>query len=181
MEPPRLIAWRSSDRHFLLPVAILVAVLAALVTLLYVVHDVRKIDGPSMEPTFLQADRILVTRGYDVPEVGDIVSFTTVDRNGTPVRLIKRVIALPGDQVEIIGDSAYVNGELSVAAPRAFVGTAAYRLGPMTVPDGNVYVLGDNRPVSLDSRYLGFIPVSSIAGEAVAVIFPPGRMGGIDE
>ena len=181
MEPPRLIAWRSSDRHFLLIAVILVAVLAAVVTVLYVIHDVRKIDGPSMEPTLLQSDRVLVTRGYDQPEVGDIVSFTAVDRNGTLARLIKRVVALPGDRVEIIGDSAYVNGELSAAAPRAIVGSESYRLGPMTVPGDSVYVLGDNRPVSLDSRYLGFIPVSSIAGEAVAVIFPPGRIGGIDE
>ncbi len=181
MEPPRLIAWRSSDRHFL-PIAVaLVIVLAVAVTLLYVVHNVLKVDGASMEPTLLQSDRVLVTRGYDRPEVGDIVSFTSVDRNGTTVRLIKRVVALAGDRVEIVGDSAYVNGESSVAAPDAYIGSASYRLGPMTVPDGSVYVLGDNRPVSLDSRNIGFVPLSSIEGEVVAVILPPSRMGRIDE
>ena len=181
MDAPRFILWRPTDSGFLLLSALLVFVLAATVTLLYVVHTVRKIDGPSMEPTLVQGDRILVTRGYEVPAAGDIVSFMTVDQDGREVDLIKRVVAVPGDTVEIVGDSAYVNGELSDAPPRAQVGTRTFRLGPMTVPEGSVYVLGDNRPVSLDSRFLGFIPLGSIRGKAVALIFPPRRMGGIDD
>jgi signal peptidase I len=104
-----------------------------------------------------------------------------VERNGQPIRLIKRVVALPGDTVEVIGDSAWVNGRLSDAAPTASVGTKSYRIGPMTVPDGTVYVLGDNRPVSLDSRGIGFVPLATIDGKAVAIIFPPFRIGGIDD
>lgn len=181
MGAPRFILWRRTDTVFLLVSALLVFILAGSVTFLNVVHTVRKIDGPSMEPTLVQGDRILVTRGYTTPRAGDVISFIAVDQDGNEVDLIKRVVALPGDTVEIVGDSAFVNGELSSAAPRAQIGTRSFRLGPMTVPDGTVYVLGDNRPVSLDSRFLGFVPVSSIRGKAVALIFPPSRMGGIDE
>jgi len=166
---------------FLVVSAILVFVLAAVVTLLYGVHTVRKIDGPSMEPTLLQGDRILVTRGYDVPMRGDIISFVAVERDGDPVHLIKRVVALPGDTVEVVGDAAFVNGESSTVAPDAVIGGETYRLGPMTVPEGTVYVLGDNRPVSLDSRMLGFVPLSVIRGKVVAIIFPPFRARAIDE
>lgn len=181
MDAPRFILWRRTDRAFFVLAGLLVFSLAALVTLLYGVHTVRKIDGPSMEPTLVQDDRVLVTRGYEIPAVGDIVSFATVDRSGQEVDLIKRVVALPGDTVEIVGDSVYVNGDLSTAAPHAQVGDQTYRLGPMTVPEGAVYLLGDNRPVSLDSRILGFVPISSIRGKAVAVIFPLSRAGAIDE
>lgn len=166
---------------FLVVSAVLVFVLASLVTLLYGVHTVRRIDGPSMEPTLLQGDRILVTRGYDIPTRGDIVSFVTVERDGDRVDLIKRVVALPGDTVEIVGDAAFVNGQPSSVAPDAVIGTQTYRLGPMTVPEGTVYVLGDNRPLSLDSRMLGYVPISSIRGKAVAIIFPPFRARAIDE
>jgi signal peptidase I len=181
MDSPRFIFWRESDRRHYVTLLVLTALLAALVTLLNVVVSVTSIDGQSMEPTLRQGDRILVTRGYDRPTVGDVVSFMAVERNGQPIRLIKRVVALPGDTVEVIGDSAWVNGRLSDAAPTASVGTESYRIGPMTVPDGTVYVLGDNRPVSLDSRWIGFVPLATIDGKAVAIIFPPFRIGGIDD
>lgn len=181
MDTPRFIWWRRTDPVFLVLSAVLVFVLAGVLTLLYGVHTVRKIDGPSMEPTLVQGDRILVTRGYEVPAVGDIVSVATMDRSGQKLDLIKRVVALPGDTVEIVGDSAYVNGELSTVAPRAQVGGHTYRLGPMTVPDGAVFIMGDNRPLSLDSRRLGFVPIGSIRGKVVAVIFPLSRAGAIDE
>ena len=181
MKQPRFIAWRSSDRRFILVVVLLVAILTALITPLYLVYNVRRIDGASMEPALLEGDRILLTRGYDDPHAGDIVSFTAVDQSGQEVRLIKRVVAIPGDSVEVLGDSVYVNGELSIVAPTARVGADSYRLGPMTVPEGSVYVVGDNRPVSLDSRHLGFVPLTSIAGKAVAVILPLSHIRGIDE
>ena len=181
MAQPQFILWRRTDRHFLVLSAVLVVVLAMLITLLYVVFSVRKVEGPSMEPTLIQGDRVLETKGYDAPSVGDVVSIVTVDKNGARSRIIKRVVAVPGDTVEVLGDVAYVNGEVSAVAPHAIVGGQSFHLGPMTVPDGSVYVLGDNRPVSLDSRYIGFIPLGSIRGKAIAVIFPPWRVGAIDE
>ncbi len=181
MNAPVFIFWRRSDRRYYVALLILTALLAIVVTLLNVVFSVNRIDGGSMEPALRDGDRILATRGYDRPVVGDIVSFTFVDRNGRPISVIKRVVAVSGDTVEIVGDSAWVNGRLSEAAPAAHIGTETYRLGPMTVPDGMVYVLGDNRPVSLDSRWIGFVPLATIDGKAIAIILPPPRIGGIDD
>lgn len=181
MENPRFIVWRRTDKHFLVLMAVLVFVLAGLVTLLYGVNTVRKIDGESMEPTLVQGDRLLVTRGYETPAVGDIVSFSAIDRHGNTVRLIKRVVALPGDSVEVFGDLVFVNGVPSEAAPAAIIGSESFHLGPMTIPEGTVYVLGDNRPVSLDSRFIGPIDLGSVHGKAVAIILPLWRARGIDE
>lgn len=181
MDGPRFIVWRRTDRSFLALTAVLVFVLAALVTVLYGIHTVRRIDGASMEPTLLEGDRLLVTRGYEAPAVGDIVSFSAIDRHGNTVRLIKRVVALPGDTVEVFGDLVLVNGAPSEAAPAAIIGTESFHLGPLNVPEGTVYVLGDNRPVSLDSRFIGPIDLASVHGKAVAIIVPPSRFGAIDE
>lgn len=181
MASPRFILWRQSDRRLYVTLLILAVLLVVLVALLNVVFGVSKIDGPSMEPTLREGDRILITRGYDEPLAGDLVSFVSADRNGRPIRMIKRVVAVPGDTIEVLGDSAWVNGRPSEVAPAAYIGTESYRLGPMTVPEGTVYVLGDNRPVSLDSRWIGFVPLATIRGKAVTIIFPPLRMGGIDD
>lgn len=180
MEAPRLIAWRDRDRRYLLLAGVLVFVLAALVTVLYVAFSVLAVDGDSMAPALRDTDRVLLTRGYDAPRRGDIIAFDAQDAAGRRVPLIKRVVALPGDSVEIIGDSAWVNGELSLVAPTAHVGTSAVRFGPIVVPEGSVYVLGDNRPVSLDSRFIGPIPIDTITGRAVAVILPVFRIRAID-
>jgi len=181
MTPPRFILWRESDRRYYIALLTLATLLVALLVLLNVVFGVLKVDGPSMEPTLRQGDRILITRGYDVPSAGDVVSFASVDQYGQTIRLIKRVVAVSGDTVEIVGDSAWVNGLRSEVAPAAQIGTESYRLGPMTVPEGTVYVLGDNRPLSLDSRWIGFVPVATIHGKAIAIIVPPMRIGGIDD
>ena len=62
MAQPQFILWRRTDRHFLVLSAVLAVVLAMLITLLYVVFSVRKVEGPSMEPTLIQGDRVLETK-----------------------------------------------------------------------------------------------------------------------
>lgn len=181
MGAANFILWRPSDgRHFLSLMA-LVAILAALVTLLYVVFTVIRVDGDSMLPALEHNDRILVTRGYSNPQAGDIVAFFAVDYDGTRIRVVKRVVAVPGDSVEIVGDSAYVNGELSLVAPTATVSPDGQRTGSITVPEGTVFVLGDNRPDSLDSRIFGPIPLTSVIGRAKAIILPPSRVRRLTE
>lgn len=180
MRSGAFILWRRQDWKYLLPLLLLVFMLAASVTLLYVVFRVGRVDGGSMEPTFLNGDRILITRGYDHPERGDIVSFDEVVENGQHADVIKRVIALPGDSIRIVGDRAYVNGVASDVAPDAIISADDRRLGPFVIPEGSVYVLGDNRPFSLDSRYTGAVPVDTINGEAYAIIWPLSRAGKID-
>lgn len=177
---PSLIAWRSSDRRYLPLLVILTALLAMLVSVFYIAFVVVRVDGDSMAPALHSQDRLLMTRGYDHPEAGDVVAFTVTGPGGVPDPLIKRVVAVPGDEIEVLGDVIYVNGKLSDAAPTARIGTSGRGRIQLTVPEGTVYVLGDNRPLALDSRTLGPIPLEDIEGRGVAIILPLTRAGAID-
>ena len=154
--------------------------LGVLLATFYIVFTVVRIDGHSMTPTLLHADRVLVTRGYAHAERGDIVSIVTVE-DGQRVDYVKRVIGVPGDEVEYHGDVAYINGEPSTVAPHAIISTEDPVTDPFTVPEGQVVVLGDNRPVSLDSRFIGPVPLTAVQGRVVAVILPLTRFTVIDD
>ena len=176
MQRPSLIPWRRGDRLYLPLLAVLVFVLATTITLLYVVFNVVRVDGDSMAPVLQHNDRLLVTRGYGEPRIGDIVAFEMRTRDGQLVSLVKRVVAVGGDEIEILGDVAYVNGELSSVAPDAVIGNETIHLGPALVPEGSVFVLGDNRPVSLDSRFIGTVPLDSVTGRGYAIVWPMSRL-----
>ncbi len=177
--PTGFIATLPSDRRHLPFLFVLIMSFAALITVLYVTHDFAKVDGGSMEPTLRTGDRVLITKGYDTPARGDIVSFraTISDK---PDTLIKRVVAIPGDTVEIRGDKADVNGSESPYDAGTLVGSPEFHIGPFIVPEGAVYVLGDNRAVSLDSRFIGPIPISNIRGAVTWIIAPVTRVRHID-
>ena len=179
MRAPVFIAWREQDRKYVLLVPTLAIVLGLLVGTLYIVFTTIRVDGDSMYPALQHEDRVLLTKRYDRPRRGDIVSVTVTDR-GERVGVLKRVIALAGDEVTVAGDVAYVNGELSAAAPDAITGSGPAVFGPLVVPEGTVFVLGDNRPISLDSRFVGPVPLSDVNGRVVAVILPVHRFRVID-
>ena len=131
----------------------------------------------SMEYTLTDGDRIIAFRlAYLIspPETYDIVVF---NRNPEDVMLyIKRVLGTPGDEVQILNGSVYVN---NVPARADFVrGVPAGNFGPVTVPDGHFFVLGDNRNNSIDSRHWPetFIPAQMIAGRAIFQYFPRQRV-----
>lgn len=172
--------------------------------------DWNDVPTGSMKPTIQEGDRVVVNKlAYDLkvpfttialakwgdPSRGDIVVlFSPVD--GT--RLVKRVVALPGDKVEMRDNQLFVNGRLQKQSPIAIVSSddsgSAYVLdedlyghnhkvmltpeipavrsfGPIVIPKGNYFVLGDNRDNSNDSRFIGFIERRRIVGRAVAVAF----------
>ena len=127
------------------------------------------VSGNSMINTLHDGDWLIVTPYYDNPEYGDIVISThAMDIHGP---IVKRVIATELQEVNITEDgSVYVDGEK--LDETAYTVPVSSRKGdlkyPVTVPEGHVMILGDNRPWSSDSRYsyVGFAPVDSLLGKA---------------
>ncbi len=143
------------------------------------------VSGGSMLDTLKDNDRVLVQiLGYNYPEKGDIVVVTAPSFSSEPI--VKRVIALEGDTVEIYsGGHVFVNGE-ELYEP--YVSSLDFNGGqtlsyPYTVPDGHIFVMGDNREVSADSRYysIGPIDIDNIIGKVFFRLWPmkSGSFGGI--
>ncbi len=138
------------------------------------------VSGPSMQPNFYDGERLIVNKilyKFRAPERGEVIVFhATEDRD-----YIKRVIALPGEKVKVEGDKVYVNGKL-LAEPyiQEEVNEAAKRgttynnrdFAEQTVPAGTVFVMGDNRPNSEDSRSIGFISFDRIVGRTDLIFWP---------
>jgi signal peptidase I len=153
------------------------AILLALVLLVfYVLFAHSRVAGPSMLPTLRDGDYILVTKGLSQPRRGDVVVLDTTEA-GRPTEVVKRIVAVAGDRVHIAGDFALVNGAPEQFPHMVFGSSLPWPVQDLTVPRGTVFVLGDNRPVSYDSRYLGPLSVAQIQGRVVAVYAPVGRIG----
>jgi signal peptidase I len=177
-----------------------------------------EIEGPSMEPTLLSGDRVVVSKfsyglflplrdhaemSWASPQVGNVV---VINSPADGADIVKRVIGVSGDFVEMRGDRVYRNGQPlplaevgpcragvgqlqpdcrvyeSKAADHAFLLSSARAMPepmPTRVPEGHVYVLGDHRDLSNDSRNpkLGAIPINRIKGRAVAIYWSHGPDG----
>lgn len=144
------------------------------------------VDGESMEPNFSGGERVIVNKIlYDLrnPARGEVIVF----RSPYQADYIKRVIALPGETVQVAGDTVYINGEplpepyLQDVLDEFAAAGETYNnknFEPQTVPEGHVFVMGDNRPNSHDSRSadIGFIAFDEIIGRADVVIWPLDRI-----
>lgn len=166
---------RRADRVARFLLAPLAAVLVVLVLVFFVLFDFARVDGPSMVPTLRNNEYVLITRGLSGPKRGDVVVLNVLDR-GQRSEWVKRVVALPGDRVSVTGNQVLVNG-----APEAFGHPimddgSRTPVEETTVPAGMIYVLGDNRSVSLDSRFVGPLPRSDLHGKVIAVYAPITRM-----
>lgn len=153
-------------------------------------------SGKDLLESFLVGDRLFVPKyetwlkrlGFGEYHRGDVIIFRELEskpcRPGAPGKrefLVKRLIGLPGDSVRVDVDGAvWING---VELDQSFITSLEHgrvtptRVTEMTVPEGQYFVMGDNRPESCDSRLYGTIPISSVAGKASAVIWPPLRDG----
>jgi signal peptidase I len=134
-----------------------------------------QVEQYSMEPNLLPHDRVLVNKfiyRFRAPHAGEIVVLkppTDPARN-----YIKRVVATSGQRVEIRAGRVYVNG-WPLAESYLHVATAG-TYGPVVVPSHEVFVLGDNRGNSEDSRAFGFVPDRNLVGEAILIYWPPQRV-----
>jgi signal peptidase I len=134
------------------------------------------IPSGSMLPTLHEDDRVLVNKlSYDLHGVnrGDLVVFERPEGEaaGQIKDLIKRVVALPGERIEQRDGDVYIDGEL-LEEPYLQDGTETTNLDPQTVPDGHVFVMGDNRDDSMDSRVFSAIDEDLIVGRAFVRVWP---------
>jgi signal peptidase I len=144
------------------------------------VLEAFRIPSESMVPTLLVGDRVFVNKfiyRLTEPERGDVVVFESV--NGGEEDLIKRIVALAGDEVEVRNGTLLVNGEAREEPylNRNLPFNDSY--GPSEVPEGHVFVMGDNRANSADSRVFGPLPIENIEGEAFVRFWPPLRIGSL--
>jgi signal peptidase I len=196
-------AERETHRSFLreLPILVIVALAVAIVLKTFVVQAFF-IPSGSMEPTLEPGDRVLVQKVVYGPDRGEVIVFSDPLGRPGPDRgivggfvhwlsstlgierpehedFIKRVIGLPGETVELRDGRLFVDGvRINQPYLKGAVDTREY--GPVRVPEGGLFVLGDNRLNSNDSRFgLGFVPVDKVVGRAFAIVWPPSRVGWI--
>ena len=157
------------------------------------VVEAYKIPSGSMIPTLREGDQILVNKlsygfrlpfvtsslfQFDAPKRGDVVVFTRPDEKSTPddessINIIKRAVGLPGDVVEVRGTQVFVNNQ-PLEEPYARWdenGSSLGNFGPVTVPEGHILLLGDNRDHSRDSRFweVPFLAIERVKGKAFVI------------
>ncbi|WP_373480386.1 signal peptidase I [Geminocystis sp.] len=151
------------------------------------VAEARYIPSSSMEPTLLINDRLIVEKmsyRFNEPKRGDVVVFNVTDKLREEnfqanEAFIKRIIGLPGDEVMVKNGKVIVNNEM--LKENYIKEKPDYNFGPVTVPENQYLVLGDNRNNSYDSHYWGFVPREKFIGRASLRFWPPQRVGLIDE
>lgn len=168
-------------------VVIVIALVVAMLVRLFLLQQFY-ISGPSMETTMFTDDRVLVSKlAYEIGEIdrGDIVVFDRATMNGNQIEhddLIKRVIGLGGETIEIRDCIVYIDGakleesylpsrdlELTNLSDRCGV----VNMDATKIESDEVFLIGDNRPQSFDSRMFGAIKKDLIIGQAFVIIWPP--------
>ena len=158
----------------------------------WLIAEARYIPSESMLPTLKVYDRLIVEKvsyRFRDPQRGDIVVFRPTDsiKESQPDlkdALIKRIVGVPGDTIELIEGTVHVNGERmienyvyeTIIPPT----DQHFSWGPEIIPEDSYLVLGDNRLNSYDGVFWGLLPDDKIIGRAAVRIWPPARIGGID-
>lgn len=152
--------------------SILIAIVLALLIRLFL-FEVFVVEGRSMYPTLHETERLIVNKviyRYDQPRNGDIVVFEY-----EPGRdFIKRVIGIPGDKIEIEAGRVYINDQL-IDEPYLLDNMEMNDFGPVEVPPGYLFLMGDYRINSMDSRdpRVGFVSLEDLKGRAFFIFWPP--------
>lgn len=161
-------------KEFMLDSFKFIIVFIILLVLMVYVVSITQVVGSSMDSTLKNQDVLLLNKAkyrfFDVKR-GDLISFTYEDTK----YLIKRVIGLPGDTIEIKNNQLYINGqqyEEKYVEHKETPDFSITELGVQKVPEDSYFVLGDNRSNSLDSRKIGFVNKEQIIGEVFLRFWP---------
>ena len=158
---------------------------ALLICVLVFVFVLRIMDvhGTSMVPTLRNGDKVLVSGLFYEPERGDIVVFKK-DGYDDNKALVKRVVAVAGDVVNIDFERGivYINGEAAEEDIDVLTTTKIDFIGPQTVPENCIFVMGDNRNASTDSRdkRIGMVDKRLVIGKVLLVVYPFDSFGGVE-
>ena len=177
-EPQTPVQEKTDWKHFLLDLLETVGLAVVLFLVINTLSARVRVDGFSMLPTLHDGEFVLVNKlAYHIgsPTRGDIIVFqsTTVK----DLDLIKRIIGLPGDHILIGGDKVSVNGQ-TLTEP--YIAAAPNYSGDWNVPNGYLFVLGDNRNDSSDSHAWGFLPIQNVVGKALLIYWPPNEWAMVD-
>ena len=175
--------WRKAvaENFKLVVIALTIAILVRLF-----IAEPRFIPSPSMVPTLAVGDRLLVEKvsyRWHTPDQGDIVVFEPppqLQAYGYQISqaFIKRVIGLPGQQVQVTNGKVYVDG--TPLNENYILETPQYEMPPVEVPAGQLFVMGDNRNDSNDSHVWGFLPIENVIGRAALRFWPPEKIGTVN-
>ncbi|OXM16068.1 signal peptidase I [Paenibacillus herberti] len=157
-------------------VMLLMAILLSLLVQQYAFAQ-TEVHNISMQSTLSEGQRLLENKlayRFSSPQRGDIAIISGPE---SELRLVKRIVALPGENVTIDGGKLFINGK-PLDEPYATGKTYPLTLRlPFTVPEGHVFVLGDNRENSTDSRELGPVRISSLEGKIIFRLWPMNKLG----
>ena len=166
---PAPVKTQNSLRQFLVDILETVGLAVVLFLAINAVSARVRVDGFSMRPTLENGEFVLVNRlayRFGEPEHGDIIVFRSPQ---VMEDLIKRIIGLPGETVKVENGIVFING---VASQEPYIAAKPLYSGEWEVPDGHLFVLGDNRNDSSDSHSWDFLPVENVIGKAILVYWP---------
>lgn len=160
---------------------IVIAIVIALVVVQFIKPTIVK--ESSMEPNFYENDYLFVSKQsytFSEPKRGDVVVVhsSLVRENGDEKLLIKRIVGLPGDKLDISDGKVYINGE-ELKEDYTKEGYTNGDIKGLEIPEGQVFCMGDNRRVSIDSRApeVGCISIDEIVGKVVLRLYPFNKIG----
>ena len=193
-EIDREIEERSAKRRGRLPheifdfAELILIVLAILLLATTFLFRQTVVDGPSMDPTLQHGERLIISNFFYTPKANDIIVFQADDdlveeSRGQLVKnqaVVKRVIATEGQTVRVSGGTVYVDG-VPLEEPYVLIDGPDERptMSEITVPPGHLFVMGDHRNRSLDSRWFGVVDERTVLGKVLIRVFPFSAFGGV--